>query len=363
MDGPIEEKDQTFGSESKYWCWTLFKSDDDVYDAEYPCDATDYKTERGIATVTYTRAQEEQCKTSGRFHLQGYVEFKDKIKFTTLKNLFNKRIHWAKRRGNAQQADDYCNKEDTRVPNGIAWCRGSISKITGPGQRTDLLECISDIKSGMKRKAIADAHAPVYVKFHKGLQALANALDMTLDDEGDNFLERECYIFYGASGSGKTLACKRLMGFDNWYEPQQNAQGQLSFETYKGQKWIFLDDFEPQTLGCGTLKRMMDRGKCVLPGRGANSSVPGRHVGVCITTNIDPEKWYKDKVHWNAISRRCKQVWICGDPDETRNDIPWMIIGGTEFAAGHRVESPLKQLLEWINDQKPDGVGQEQISQ
>lgn len=348
--------------ESMYWCWTHHSSNGTEwpsnYDRDYP-DELEYKGRRTNIEVTYTVAQEEQAPDTKRYHLQGYVEFKKKIKLETLKKLFNNRIHWEIRKGTANEAANYCKKPESAVQDGLSWEKGVITN-TSRGKRTDLDNIKDMVLAGKKRKEIATEFFGTYAKYHKGIEAAAMAMDVNIDDDGDDFLERECYIFYGQAGSGKSLACKRLMGLGNWYEPQQNAQGQLSFETYKGQKWIFLDDYEPTTLGCGTLKRMMDRGKCVLPGRG--SSVPGRHVGVCITTNVDPEKWYKDKVHWNAISRRCKQVWICGDPESGNVDDPWMIIGGTEMALGHRVDSPLEELKQWIMEEKNkrDGAGQEE---
>ena len=45
---------------------------------------------------------------NGTPHLQGYCEFKTKVR---PKSLFNERIHWEKARGNKKQNLDYCSKE------------------------------------------------------------------------------------------------------------------------------------------------------------------------------------------------------------------------------------------------------------
>ena len=51
---------------------------------------------------------------SGLIHLQGYVEFKNQKRFTTLKNAYPE-IHWEIRKGSQQQARDYCMKTETRA--------------------------------------------------------------------------------------------------------------------------------------------------------------------------------------------------------------------------------------------------------
>lgn len=337
-------------AESQYWVFTLFSTngtdhENRVYEREYPDELKAYATQRGNVTVTYTRAQEECCSSSGRFHLQGYVEFKERVKFSTLKNTFSKRIRWGKRRGNAQQADDYCNKEETQVPGGLVWCKGSISKIKGPGERTDLNEIYSELKSGKKRKHLAENHFGTYVKYHRGIEAAAAALDIDLDENCSRFIDRECYIIYGTPGSGKSLMANLLIQNESFYIPEQNAQGRLSFESYKNEKWILLDDFDPKSIDMAVLKRMMDKGKVRLPGR--NTSRIGHHIGVVITTNHDPETWTEgpmQETEWKAISRRCRVVWHSGIPT-------WTVLAGTsqEYKVGQKLTVDLQEWIDKVN--------------
>jgi len=197
-------------------------------------------------------------------------------------------------------------------------------------------------------------HFETFAKYHKGIEVAASALGFSLDDEVPKWVDRECHIFYGPSGTGKSLAADHKMDGETFYVPEQNAQGALSFETYNGEHWIFLDDFEPATLRPGVLKRMMDGRPMQLPGRGSNSAKQGRHKGVIITTNWNPETWVEgamQEVEWNALSRRCKTVWNC-------HQSKWTIIGGTQYKIGESVDSPLKTLLEWATQR--DGAGQQQ---
>nr|UZT54559.1 MAG: putative replication-associated protein [scracolig virus 1] len=353
-----------------YWVGTHHATNNEQgnYEEPYPCECKQYKTQRGALTVTYTKGQEECGGNTAGFHLQFYVEFEKKAKLSTLKNVFSKRIHWEVRKGTSEQAADYCGKEDTRVHGGIIWEDGERSKVK-KGSRTDLESVREMMLSGKKRKDIAGEHFATFVRYYRGLEAAATALGVKLDDDVDEFHERECYIFYGTAGSGKTLSAKRLMFGDSIYVPQKTAGGIYTFESYMGERWIFLDEFAPKCMDCETLKQIMDTGRCVLPARGTGNSKPGLHCGVVITTNLDPETWYDKPVHWAAISRRCKQVWICGDPDKGEDGIedPWMIIGGTEFPKGHRVDSELQNLKAWADETKAKirrvGAGPEMMEQ
>lgn len=355
--------------ESAYWCWTYHSSNKATVDQErlyysfYPEKLATYSNFGGRGKtelkVLYTVAQEEQCPTTGRVHLQGYVEFNRRVKRTTLSNIFNPAIHWEKRRGNSEQARDYCSKEDTRVPGGRHWELGERSKVTGSGQRSDLDSLAADMKQGMKRKAIADKHSAAFIKYSRGIEEFANAMDLDLEEKCPTYTDRLVYIFYGPSGSGKSTAAEHKMDGDSVYRPQKNNSSVLSFETYRGEKWIFLDDFEPTMINKGTLKEICDNRKCILPGRGSNSGRVGRHKGVIITSNIDPEEWYdkpdaKYKVHFDALARRSQAVWRCGDLENGEPTADWVFIRGLQedFKPGEVVASPLPQLIEWARNKQ-----------
>lgn len=369
------KSDETKG-ESPYWCWTLHNTNNvgpdepRVYERSYPDRLSTYANLGGRGKselkVLYTVAQEEMCPTSGVVHLQGYVEFDRRVKMSTLKNIFSKRIHWEKRRGNSQQARDYCSKEDTRVPDGLRWELGNRSITTGPGQRTDLLELEKDIKAGKKRKELAESHGVAFMKYHKGIEALADALDLSLEEKQPTYITRTNYILFGASGSGKSTWAEWMMDGDSVYRPQKNNSSMYSFETYKGEKWLFFDDFEPKYISNGTLKEIMDNRRCTLPGRGSNSSKIGRHTGVIITSNIAPDEWYDKatdnyKVNWQALQRRCKVIWECGSLESGDPTEDWTSLGGqksegpnAEYPKGYKLKSPLPDLIEWAKTKQAE---------
>ncbi len=86
-------------SPSKRWCFTLNNyTDEDISSIEHLKDRCD------IMCVG------KEVGEQGTAHLQGYIEFKTKIRPLSLK--LNKGIHWEKSIGNKKQNIDYCSKEE-----------------------------------------------------------------------------------------------------------------------------------------------------------------------------------------------------------------------------------------------------------
>lgn len=306
----------------KYWCWTLHQNDAGVYgpcdkdptgNVAIPDDLYEYKTERSIVAITYTVAQEEKAPDTGRIHLQGYVEFGSIVHVSWLKRTFNKRIHWERRKGNAKQASDYSEKEESRLPGGRTWKKGVLS-VVEPGKRNDLHEVADKILAGNSLKRIAEEHPVQVIKFAKGIQTLIDLVQEVPED-----LAKTVIILYGAPGSGKSSWAKRYLKDlgETYYCPAMNNAGACSFESYGDQAWLFLDDFAAGALTAQALKQLTDRYACQLPGRG--SSRWSRHRGVIITSNYPIESWFKEPVEAAAIRRRCSQIWIC-EMDRWRYD-------------------------------------------
>lgn len=309
---------------SKYWCFTHHATNNiqGQYELKWPDRLCMFKTQRTAYNITFLVYQEEQGKGDeervedrGKFHIQGYLELDKEIERKSLKAAFSKRIHWEKRFGNAEQAEDYCTKEETRVLDGLSGKFGERSTVT-QGKRTDIeatLNIIKDPAVKDKKRKLAEECGAAVVKYHKGLETYANWLGVKLDTQrGDK--PRDVYIIWGDSGTGKSLMAKKLMKGESCYTPQQNMASQLSFETYRGEKWILLEDYSPGTIGLDALKRMTDTYDCVLPARGSGSSPAALHDGVIITSNYNPAEWVPattNNQHLIALKRRCSEIIHC----------------------------------------------------
>lgn len=85
---------------SRRWCFTLNNWSDDEF--EKLIDVLDQKK------CTYIVGKE--VGTKGTPHLQGYIEFPNAVRFSTLKR-FNERLHIEKARGSRDDNITYCSKE------------------------------------------------------------------------------------------------------------------------------------------------------------------------------------------------------------------------------------------------------------
>jgi len=114
-----------------YWVWTW--NNPDVLPSELPIHDNE----------AYCSWQLEAGE-EGTSHLQGYSEFRTRMRLTALKKWLPT-AHFEPRKGTAEQAREYTRKEDTRVEG--PWERGVFAPVTA-GQRTDLEECQAAVEAG-----------------------------------------------------------------------------------------------------------------------------------------------------------------------------------------------------------------------
>jgi len=127
--------------------------------------------------IRYCVYQMEQGE-EGTPHIQGYVEFTKRMTFAAVKLLFP-RAHLEARRGTREQARDYCMKLEGQLSEPVEI--GDFA--TDQGKRTDLADACALVKEhGPKR--VAQEMPEVFAKFHRGLHALAAALEEPIADEG-----------------------------------------------------------------------------------------------------------------------------------------------------------------------------------
>lgn len=87
---------------SKYWCFTYFY--DDNFNMETLETILSKVAEKWIFGL-------EECPTTKKKHLQGYLEFKFKARPLECKLLKDYVMHWEKRKGTEQKNIDYCSKD------------------------------------------------------------------------------------------------------------------------------------------------------------------------------------------------------------------------------------------------------------
>lgn len=207
-------------AQARAWCFTL---NNPAYTHDLPI----HPLERFV--VWQLEMGEE-----GTCHLQGYIELTRQCRLAAMV-AWLPGSHMETRRGTAQQATEYCEKEDSRVDPELVgvdtgpWRRGDPSR-GGSGKRNDLADAIATMKTdGME--AVAREHPAVYVRNFRGLLALQEALIPRPTDV--TFTPRPwqtrilsmlsapandrnvIYIFDKAGASGKSRLARHLMAEHN----------------------------------------------------------------------------------------------------------------------------------------------------
>lgn len=100
-------------------------------------------------------------------------------------------------------------------------------------------------------------------------------------------MERTCYVYWGATGTGKSRRAWDLAGSDAY------SKDPLSkfWCGYAGQKHVVIDEFRGG-ISISHVLRWLDRYPVNVEIKG--SSVPLRATQLWITSNVRPELWYPD---------------------------------------------------------------------
>ncbi len=118
-------------------------------------------TENDIVSLSHTKWEEleitkyvfqQEIGKEKTKHLQGVVQFKNQISFTTLKEFHNK-IRWSKCK-NLQASIKYCSKQDTR--DGELYQHGNVDKWLWKDkkEKMDLIDIYKDMCAQMKEEKL-----------------------------------------------------------------------------------------------------------------------------------------------------------------------------------------------------------------
>lgn len=274
---------------SKYWLFT-------INNPQYEPESFKEKLAKddGIKAVIFQKEKGEQ----GTEHYQGYVELAKRNRLSFLRSRLSDVAHYERRRGTAQQAIDYCSKEDTRVSGPYDFGEFTLDE---PGQRNDLIATRATLEKG-GLTAVAQEHYAEFVRYHRGLEAAFNRL--TSRDREPVTVD----LFIGNPGVGKSRLAWEM-------DPQLHSQPAESawFDGYECHKTLLLEDFagasSHKTLSA-TL-RLLDRYPLRLAIKGGFTWLKATRI--ILTTNIHPRQWYQwdhRENQYAALARRIHNVHV-----------------------------------------------------
>lgn len=240
--------------------------------------------------MQYLVYQVEKCPTTGKLHLQMYVQYKNPTAFSSVQKDFpGAHIELAK--GTPDDNRRYCTKDETRVDG--PW---ELGEMKTQGKRNDLDAAVATLKEhGIKR--VAEDHPVVFVKFHKGLDALAKLSrpdPPALDGELDN------YWIWGPPGIGKSKYARERFPGAYVKEPTK------WWDFYDDEETVIFDDVDPDVTAHQTRfwKVITDRYPLTVEVKCGSIKIRPRRI--VVTSNHPLGACFPNPVDHEAMKRRFK---------------------------------------------------------
>ncbi len=268
---------------SRRWCFTI----NNPSDADRVClDAL-----KDLSTYLVYQLEKGDLDTE---HYQGYVEFLNRKRGTTVKNLIGSNPHIEAAKGSPTQASAYCKKDDSRLDG--PWEYGELTQIT-QGSRTDLTTIKESIDSGKNLLEISGEYPATYMQYHAGIEKFYN-MRVTPRVNKTQFI-----IFWGLTDQGKTHLANL---FPNPYSVPKKTSTQF-YDGYDPNfhHTIIFDDFKGG-LEFRELLHLADKWPHQVNKKG--SQIVWKPKYLIITSNYEPCLWYVKKARddkcWPAFQRR-----------------------------------------------------------
>lgn len=251
-------------------------------------------------------AGQKEKSESGFVHWQILLRHSQPIRFSTLKRKIPA-AHLEPVK-DLKASYQYCLKEKTRVPGETPLIKGEWSELIKPkqpGKRSDIDELRETIMSTeISLDQLLLEHENAW-KFERMARSLIAARDRKRFSQNRTNLQVK--VFFGETGSGKTRSALELFPAEEICRITSYGSG--AFDSYAGQKVLFLDEFRGQ-IPIGTLLNILDIYPMSLPARYENK--PAGYTSVLICSNLHPMEWYPniDTVTKEALARRISEAYF-----------------------------------------------------
>lgn len=281
--------------QTKYWCYTDNQSTTKL-DKIFP------------GKVAYCVQGQEVGARTEKVHLQGYLQFHKKQRFTAVKKLLPG-CHIEPQAGTNEQARDYCKKEGKWEERGI------FTPTKGKqGKRTDLDKYAQAIKDGATEMDIVENPdlLKMLIKYPNGTKT---ALQWRQYKVKNLHIIKKILVFYGETGTGKTTSAYARAN-DDYFEITGDQLQKGWWDGYQQEKSVIIDEYDSQ-VPITRLIKLLDPKVSRLNVKGSHTY--GAYDTIIITSNLHPADWHpKAKPeHREALLRRLRE-W--GEIYEFSND-------------------------------------------
>lgn len=180
---------------------------------------------------------------SGTPHLQGYVEFHSKRHFSAVKKLHTT-AHWEIRKGTAQQAAEYCKKDNDFFEDGVI----SMSKAEQGRKGKEFWDDVRIRAEAGDIAYIKENYPKVWISHRSTLESLYAPTANVIQGE----LSHEWWV--GDTGTGKSRALWRL--YPDHFEKPLNKW----WDNYRHESVVAIEEWCPSNAcTASALKRWADR--------------------------------------------------------------------------------------------------------
>lgn len=196
--------------QSKNWCFTTFKDEVEFFNNE---------------KVKYIIFGNEKCPKTKKWHKQGYVQFKNRMRMTGLKKIDNT-AHWERQRGTVKEAIEYCKKDGDFFESGKPDEQGN--------RQGNEFKIITDMVRNKQTEEIENSeYFGTYIRYKRTFDSMIKYCT-------DELNEPRGYWIHGLPGSGKDGNVMKLKPFvkshNKWWDG------------YEGQEYILMSDFTQEDL-------------------------------------------------------------------------------------------------------------------
>lgn len=208
------------------------------------------------------------------------------------------RFRFAAMRGTAQQAIDYCNKEETRDSSAsFGFCEWGV-RPSGQGTRSDISALVTAIQNGKRGRVLFEEHPGEFIKYTRGVDKACSLYDPVRD------FPTRVFWFYGPTGSGKSRAALDEGGPEAYWK---NATD-FWWDGYTDQECVIIDDYRKDFCKFSDLLRLFDRYPLRLNVKGSTVSFVAKKIYV--TSPKDPEETWAGRTDEDLLQlmRRISEV-------------------------------------------------------
>lgn len=214
---------------------------------------------------------------NGTPHYQGYFEFLAAKTLGQVRSM--QAAHWVQRFGTQAQARDYCSKDDTRLEGPFRF--GKWGQV---GARNDFQAALDLVKSGANNEQLAQEVPGMFVRYHRGFEALRLNLPQPAAEEHP----RDCILYLGPTHTGKSYRLRQeCPSGPDWFWVRPGKW----FDGYQGQKGLVFDEIRDSWFPWEDLLVYLDGSPLRRETKGG--TVMCRAHKFRMSSNVHPSLWYK----------------------------------------------------------------------